>query len=117
MGRTARLYPRNTKDPQETLQKSIELAKKALSMDDSISSAHSLLGMVYTIQGKHDKAIAEGSGPCLNPGSAPATLNYGSSLILAGRAGEAIPLFEKVIRLTPLVNRVYIGNTPLPSGA
>ena len=33
----------NTKSPRETLEKGIELAQKALAMDDSIAGAHGLL--------------------------------------------------------------------------
>ena len=42
------------------LRKSIELAQKAIAMDESISSAHALLSNLYSTRGEHDKAIAEG---------------------------------------------------------
>ncbi len=58
--------------------------------------------MIYTMQRDHDKAIAEGERAlALNPGSAATLLNYASSLHIAGRPEEAIPLFQKAIRLTP----------------
>ena len=37
----------NTKSPRETLEKGIELAQKALAMDDSIADAHALLCSLY----------------------------------------------------------------------
>ena len=37
----------NTKSPRETLEKGIELAQKALAMDDSIADAHGLLCWLY----------------------------------------------------------------------
>jgi len=59
----------NTKSPQETLEKSIELIQKALAMDDSIAVAHSLLCNLYHLKGEHDKAIIEGQRAVgLNPG-------------------------------------------------
>ena len=92
----------NTNSPQETLEKSMELARKTLSMDDSIPSAHSLAGIIYSLRREHDKAIAEGERAfTLNPGGAGIILNYAASLNMAGRAEEAIPLFQKAIRLTP----------------
>jgi adenylate cyclase len=92
----------NTTSPKETLGKSMELAQKTLAMDDSIANGHSLLAMIYTIQGDYDMAIAEGERAlALNPGSAGTLLNYGASLNQAGRRKEAIPLFQKAIRLTP----------------
>jgi adenylate cyclase len=92
----------NTKSPQETLQKSMELAKKALAEDDSIPGAHSLLGIVYTLRRDHDRAITEGEhAVSLNPGNAGTILNYAASLSMGGRPEEAIPLFQKAIRLTP----------------
>jgi adenylate cyclase len=92
----------NTTSPKETLGKSIELAQKTLAMDDSIASGHSLLGQIYTLQKDHDRAIAEGErGLALNPGGAFSLLNYAGSLNIAGRAEEAIPLFQKAIRLNP----------------
>jgi adenylate cyclase len=93
----------NTKSPQETLEKSLDLAKKALSMDDSIPGAHSLLGIVYTLQRDHDRAVTEGEQALsLNPGNAGTILNHAASLNMAGRPEEAIPFFQKAIRLTPL---------------
>ena len=92
----------NTKSPGETLEKSLELAKKALAMDDSISYAHALLCNLYSSKGENDKAIAEGERAlALESGSTMVLVNYASSLHLAGRPEEAIPLFQKAIRLNP----------------
>ena len=87
--------------PRRLLQKSMELAKKALAMDDSIPGVHSLLGLLYSIQRDHDKAIAEGerAWPSTPVGRCPSQLCLESNL--AGRPDEAIPLFQKAIRLNP----------------
>jgi adenylate cyclase len=92
----------NTKAPRETLEKSMELAKKTLAMDDSIASGHALLGLLYSMQRDYDRAIAEGErATALNPSGVSILLNYGSSLTFAGRPKEAIPVFQKAIRLSP----------------
>jgi len=93
----------NTKSPRETLDKAIELAQKALAMDDSIAQAHALLCPLYLSKREYDKAIAEGErAVALNPGATSAIVNYADTLRYAGRPEEAIPLFQKAIRLNPL---------------
>jgi adenylate cyclase len=91
-----------TKSPQKTLEKSIELAQKALAMDNSLAGPHGLLCALYTAKREYDKAIAEGEkGVALNPGGTSELLNYAASLCYAGRPEEAIHSFQKAIRLNP----------------
>ncbi len=92
----------NTKSPLETVEKGMELAQKALAMDDSLADGHSVLGALYIAKKEFDKAVAESErAVALNPGSMLALLNYGNSLTHAGRSEEAIPIFQKAIRLNP----------------
>jgi adenylate cyclase len=94
----------NTKSTQETLEKCIELAQKALAMDDSIAGAHSLLSNIYSTKGEHDKAIAEGERAlALNP-NIQSLSSYARTLRVAGRPAEAIPIFQKAIRLNPFAD-------------
>ena len=95
-------YLGNTKSPQEALEKGIELAQKALAMDDSLAGAHSLLCSLYLAKREYDMAIAEGErGMALNPGGTSELKNYATSLSYAGRPVEAIQLFQKASRLNP----------------
>ena len=92
----------NTKSPRETIEKSMELAQKALAMDDSIADAHGLLCALYLTKREYDKAVAEGErAVALNPGGTSVLVSYAASLAVAGRPEEAIPLFQKAIRLNP----------------
>jgi adenylate cyclase len=92
----------NTKSPEETLAKGLELAKKTIAMDDSLHNGHALLCSFYSIQGDFAKAVAEGERAlALNPGSTTVLVNYADSLRLAGKYAEAIPLLQKAIRLNP----------------
>jgi adenylate cyclase len=92
----------NTKSPQETLEKGIELAQKALAMDESIASAHSLLCGLYRRMREYEKSIAEGErAVALDPGGAGVLTHYAVSLGAVGRPEESIPLFQKAIRLDP----------------
>ena len=67
----------NTKSPRETIEKGIELAQKALAMDDSIADAHGLLCALYLTKREYDKAIAEGErAVALNPGGTSVLVSY-----------------------------------------
>jgi len=92
----------NTKSPRETLEKGIELAQKAIAMDDSIALAHALLCAFYLTKREYDKATAEGErSVALDPGGPSPLTNYAASLMYAGKPEEAIPVFQKAIRLNP----------------
>ncbi len=92
----------DTTFPEGTIEKSMELAQKALAVDDSIPGAHALLCQLYVVKGEYDKAIAEGErAVALSPGGRIPFPSYAWSLSAAGRSEEAIPLFQKVIRINP----------------
>jgi adenylate cyclase len=98
----------NTKSSQETIEKGIDLAQKALAMDDSIAVAHALLGNLYVNKREYDKAIAEAErGVALNPGGMTCLRTYGNCLSYAGRPEEAIPVLEKAIRISPSADYNY----------
>ena len=99
----------NTKSPRETIEKGVELAQKALAMDDSIAVAHALLGELYAYTREYDKAIAEAErAVALNPGGMTCVRTYGLCLCYAGRPEEAIPVLEKAIRISPSFHYSYI---------
>jgi adenylate cyclase len=104
---------RNTKSPRETLEKGYELAKKAVAMDDSIPIAHSMLCQFYIHKREYNKAIAEGErAVALYPGASVSYFAYASALHFACRPEEAIPMYQKAIRLNPnaaAVTFVYLG--------
>ena len=91
-----------SKSPRESIEKAIELAQKALAVDDSRAEVHALLSQLYCLRKEWDKAIAEGErGVTLNPSGADVKYWYAATLTFAGRTDEAILLFEKAIRLNP----------------
>ena len=104
----------NTKSPRETLEKGFELAKKAISMDDSIPFAHMVLSGLYDLKREYDKAIAEGErAVALDPSGSSAYTAYAVALLIACRPKEAIPMFQKAIRLNPNASAttfVYLGH-------
>jgi adenylate cyclase len=103
------------KSPQESIEKGIEMAQKALAINDSTSMAHALLCSLYSLKREYDKAITEGErAVALNPSCAFAHEMYAMSLNFSGRSEEAIPIYQKAIRLNPLGSPllyVSFGNT------
>jgi len=92
----------------ETIEKGIELAQKALFIDDCIGQAHGLLGDLYICKREYDKAIAEGErAVALSPGGMTSLHSYGRCLTYAGRPEEAIPVLQKAIRVSPSVWYLY----------
>jgi adenylate cyclase len=112
----ARLYHQdfslgNTTSPRATLEKAIELAQKAVAMDDSLSAPHMLLSFFYPLIREYDKGIAEGErAVALDPGTSDTYSMYASALLFACRPEEAIPLFQKAIRLNPNAYPVTFSN-------
>ena len=101
----------STKSPQESIKKGIGLAQKALSLDDSIPNPHTLLSVLYGMSREYDKSIAEAERALtLDPGGAWAHYWYASALTFACRPEEAIPLFQKAIRLNPLDPNLFYNN-------
>jgi adenylate cyclase len=104
----------STKSPQESTEKGIEMIQKALALDDTLAEAHALLSHLYIQKREYDKAIAEGErAVALNPSGATAIAFYAVSLQYACRPEEAIPLFEKAIRLNPFGPIFYYNNLGL----
>jgi len=91
-----------SESPAKSIQKALELAQKALSMDDSIDMGHSLLGAIYLVMRQHDKAIAEGErAVALNPNGALAFIWLAGMVGVSGRWEESVMYAKQSIRLSP----------------
>jgi adenylate cyclase len=99
------------KSPQESIEKAIELARKAIALDDAYAQPHGLLSFLYSIEREYEKALAEGErAVALDPNGADVYAWYAISLTFAARPEEAIPLFQKAIRLNPFGPTWYFFN-------
>jgi adenylate cyclase len=101
----------NTKSPRESTEKAIEMIQKALALDESSAQAHAHLGYLYTQKREYDKGIAEAERAlALSPSDANVIATYAMTLDFACRSEEAIPLFQKAIRLNPFGPAFYYHN-------
>jgi adenylate cyclase len=91
-----------SQDPQ-TLPRALELAQKALAIDDSVPRAHLILGTVYLWLKQYDQAItATERAIALDPNFADAyALGLAEVFMNVGRSAEAVSLVEKAMRLNP----------------
>jgi adenylate cyclase len=98
-----------SKSPQDSLEKSIELLHKAITLDATNAEAHSLLGWIFSMNRQHDKAVTEGEkAVALDPNSAESHMNFGKILTFAGRYEESIPEYQTAIRLNPIPPNIYL---------
>ena len=74
----------STKSPRESIEKAVELAQKALALDETRALTHGLLSYLYSIRREYDKAIAEGErAVALDPSGADVHMYYAYSLTWA----------------------------------
>ncbi len=86
----------------QALEKAAALAHKAIALDESIPSAHQLLGQVYLFQKRHEQATAEAErAVTLVPNDAENYLWLGWILNYAGQPEKGIATIEQAMRLNP----------------
>ena len=107
-----------SKSPKQVLAEATELLQKAIVLDDNLAEAHGLLGFIYSVERRHDKAFAQGKkAVALNPNSAMAHLWLGKVFTFASRWEESIPEYKIAIRLNPIPPSYYLWSLGLSYGA
>jgi adenylate cyclase len=97
-----------SESPGKAMERVVEMAQKALALDDTIDSTHSLLAQVYLMKRQFEMAITEAErAVALNPNGADAQAHLGMILNYAGRRVGAIASLEKAIRLNPIPPNWY----------
>jgi tetratricopeptide (TPR) repeat protein len=97
-----------SEDPRLSLRKAMELAQKAIALDNSLALPHALLGWIYTMMRQHDKGIAKCEQAVnLEPNSALAHFRFSLVLRYAGRPKESIIMCKEAIRLDPIPVSLY----------
>ena len=97
-----------SQDPQ-ALERAVALEQKALALDDSLSRAHGLMGVIYARKQQYDQAIAEGErAVALDPNNAEGYAGQANVLSFAGRPEEALRAIEQALRLNPYYPAWYL---------
>ena len=92
-----------SKNRGESIERGIDLAQKAIAMDESLERPHGILSLLYILKREYDKAIIEAERAlALEPNSALAHHTVGTALLEASRYEEAIPFFKKAVRFGPI---------------
>jgi len=91
--------------------------RKAIALDDTLAEAHALMGYLFSIIGKYDKALAEGErAVALNPNSAESYFRLGKVLTFSGRYEKSIPQYKRAMRLNPIPPNMYFYSLGLSYG-
>jgi adenylate cyclase len=99
-----------SQDPQ-SLEQAFKLSQRAITLDDSLTSAHVVLSDAYLWKKLHDQAIAVIERAVkLNPNCADAIEQQGEILIWAGRPQAGMELVRKAMRLNPIYPVWYLWN-------
>ncbi len=89
-------------NPEESLERGMALAKKALVLDDKDPSGYFAAGRIHMMRGRHDDSIAALETSIeLNPSFAQSHHGLGMALTLAGRLDEAKHALQMAERLSP----------------
>ncbi len=97
-----------SKSPGKDIEKAFELAQKAITLNDSVGSPHSLLGYIYLLNRQYEKAVAEvEQAVALSPNDADARAHMANIFNFVGKREEAINLSKQAIRLNPFPQSYY----------
>jgi TolB-like protein/tetratricopeptide (TPR) repeat protein len=90
-------------EPDEALlEEAVEIAKKGVTLDDRDAAVRFMYGRALLARGAYRDALGElETAVELNPNLAVVYCGLGDSLAYEGRISEAIPYFQRAIRLSP----------------
>ena len=94
-----------SENPDADMERAVELVHKALAIDDSVASAHAMLGRIEMRTGLYGQAIASVRRAVeLNPNGELVNGLLGWSLVQSGRPEEGLVRLKKAARLAPLLS-------------
>lgn len=97
------------KSPAQSIKRAEECARKAISLNDSIAAAQSLMGGIRRSQGKWDEAVEYGEKAlAINPNDPGMMFSLALTIHYLGRFDESIALTEKAMRICPYYPAIYL---------
>jgi tetratricopeptide (TPR) repeat protein len=95
-------------NPQESLKKAYEFARKAISLDNEQLLAYGALEFASGVRRRYEEAVVAGERAVqVAPGCADAYFYFGRALSIASRDKEALGYFETAIRMNPYPPSFY----------
>ncbi|MFQ5954079.1 MAG: adenylate/guanylate cyclase domain-containing protein [Kiloniellales bacterium] len=96
--------------PEEDARVAMEMAQRAVALDDQFAQAYSALGLVHTVTGQHDEGVVCARRAVdLQPGDADAQTFSAITQFFAGQAEGAYEAITTALRLDPqYVNGPYL---------
>ena len=97
-----------SKSPSESMERALELAHKAISLDENCGRSYGLLSYIYRQKKQYEKAIAAAEKNIdLEPNNNFAYSSLAQVFYTVGRGEEAVDLAKKAIRLDPKPSWYY----------
>ncbi len=91
-----------TDNARESMEQAVQLSKRALRIDDSLSTPYSVLALVSLQKRFYQEALLNAEkAASRSPGNAETNSVMGLVLTFSGHSLEAIPYLDKAIRLNP----------------
>jgi adenylate cyclase len=107
--RDADMFFGTSESPQRSIQEGIELAKKAISLDETNGVAYGQLGLLYIRLKEYERAVEQAEkGAPLGPNNFETNRMAAQVLARAGNVKAALPLLDNAIRLNPLPRYTFL---------
>ena len=98
-----------TESQEQSEEKALEAARKALELEEDYPNALALLGYLHRLRGEHDRAVElTERAVALAPNDAENTAELAHTLAFVGKAEEAVEMFKRAIRLSPIYPAWYL---------
>ena len=95
--------------PEQSGALAMQYAQKCIALDESLSHAHAVLGIIHLVLRQWDKAIEESEiAVSLSPNSADNVVMLAITYKTVGRIEEAFSMLEKAMRLNPMPPNWYL---------
>jgi adenylate cyclase len=97
-----------TDNPLEDFEKAEKFAQKAITINETMDHAHSLMSQILLFKRQYDSAIEEAKRAIdIAPNGSTAYALFGFTLVFAGRFNDALSMLKKAIRLNPTPPAYY----------
>ncbi len=88
--------------PESSLERSFEMATRALDLDDSLAMPHTIIGLYYLNKRQYERALSEGEkGVSMAPTSAQVLYHLARIQMFAGIPAQAVETLRRSMEVSP----------------